>query len=32
VLGIEHRRDESLPGDGDRRRYGQTAITFFRRD
>ena len=32
VLGIEHRRDESLPGDGERRRYGQTAITFFRRD
>jgi len=32
VLGIEHRRDETLPGDGDRRRYGQTAITFFRRD
>ena len=32
VLGIEHRRDESLPGDGDRRIYGQTAITFFRRD
>jgi 16S rRNA (guanine966-N2)-methyltransferase len=32
VLGIEHRRDESLPGDGDRRRYGQTSITFFRRD
>ena len=32
VLGIEHRRDETLPGDGDRRIYGQTAITFFRRD
>jgi 16S rRNA (guanine966-N2)-methyltransferase len=32
VLGIEHRRDEELPGDGDRRRYGQTAITFYRRD
>jgi len=32
VLGIEHRRDETLPGDGDRRRYGQTAITFYRRD
>ena len=31
VLGIEHRRDEHLPGDGDRRQYGQTAITFFRR-
>ena len=32
VLGIEHRRSESLPGEGDRRQYGQTAITFFRRD
>jgi 16S rRNA (guanine966-N2)-methyltransferase len=32
VLGIEHRRDEPLPGDGERRRYGQTAITFYRRD
>jgi 16S rRNA (guanine966-N2)-methyltransferase len=32
VLGIEHRRDEALPGDGERRRYGQTAITFYRRD
>src|SRR3982751_6039864 len=31
ILGIEHRRDESLPGDGERRRYGQTAITFYRR-
>ena len=30
VLGIEHRRGERLPGDGDRRQYGQTAITFFR--
>jgi len=32
MLGIEHRRDETLPGDGDTRRYGQTAITFYRRD
>jgi 16S rRNA (guanine966-N2)-methyltransferase len=32
VLGIEHRRDERLPGDGDRRQYGQTAITFYRRE
>ena len=32
VLGIEHRRDEKLPGHGDTRRYGQTAITFYRRD
>jgi 16S rRNA (guanine966-N2)-methyltransferase len=30
VLGIEHRIDELLPGDGDRRRYGDTAVTFFR--
>jgi 16S rRNA (guanine966-N2)-methyltransferase len=32
VLGIEHRRDERLPGDGERRQYGQTAITLNRRD
>ena len=32
LLGVEHRRTERLPGDGDRRQYGQTAITFFRRD
>ena len=32
VLGIEHRRDEQLPGAEDTRRYGQTAITFYRRD
>lgn len=32
VLGIEHRRNERLPGEGDRRQYGQTAITFYRRD
>lgn len=31
ILGVEHRRDELLPGDGERRRYGQTAITFYRR-
>jgi 16S rRNA (guanine966-N2)-methyltransferase len=30
VLGIEHRVDEQLPGSGDRRRYGDTVITFFR--
>jgi len=30
ILGIEHRIDEVLPGNGDRRRYGGTAITFFR--
>ena len=32
VLGIEHRRTERLPGDGDTRRYGQTALTFYRRN
>jgi 16S rRNA (guanine966-N2)-methyltransferase len=32
VLGIEHRRDEPLPGGGERRKYGQTAITFYRHD
>jgi 16S rRNA (guanine966-N2)-methyltransferase len=32
VLGVEHRRTERLPGDGERRHYGQTAITFYRRD
>jgi 16S rRNA (guanine966-N2)-methyltransferase len=32
LLGIEHRRSERLPGDGERRQYGQTAITFYRRD
>jgi len=30
VLGIEHRATERLPGDGDRRRYGNTVITFYR--
>jgi len=30
ILGIEHRATEVLPGDGDRRRYGGTAITFYR--
>jgi 16S rRNA (guanine966-N2)-methyltransferase len=29
VLGIEHRVRDTLPGDGDRRRYGNTAITFY---
>lgn len=32
VLGVEHRRMERLPGDAERRQYGQTAITFYRRD
>ena len=30
VLGIEHAAAESMPGDGDTRRYGDTALTFFR--
>jgi 16S rRNA (guanine966-N2)-methyltransferase len=30
LLGIEHRVDETLPGDGDRRKYGGTVITFYR--
>jgi 16S rRNA (guanine966-N2)-methyltransferase len=30
ILGIEHRVNEDLPGDGERRRYGGTVITIFR--
>lgn len=30
ILGVEHRRYERMPGDGARREYGQTAITFYR--
>jgi 16S rRNA (guanine966-N2)-methyltransferase len=30
ILGIEHRASERLPGDGDRRKYGNTVITFYR--
>lgn len=30
LLGIEHRQDETLPGDGERRKYGHTVITFYR--
>jgi 16S rRNA (guanine966-N2)-methyltransferase len=30
ILGVEHRAYDRLPGDGERRKYGQTAITFFR--
>jgi 16S rRNA (guanine966-N2)-methyltransferase len=29
VLGIEHRARDTMPGEGDRRRYGNTAITFY---
>lgn len=30
VIGIEHRVNEQLPGNGDRRKYGGTVITFYR--
>jgi 16S rRNA (guanine966-N2)-methyltransferase len=30
ILGVEHPVNEDLPGEGERRRYGQTVITFFR--
>jgi len=30
ILGIEHRASEKLPGDGERRKYGNTVITLFR--
>lgn len=30
VLGIEHRFNETLPGEGERRKYGGTIITFYR--
>ncbi len=30
ILGVEHRRDEHLPGEGTRRVYGDTVITIFR--
>jgi 16S rRNA (guanine966-N2)-methyltransferase len=30
VLGIEHRADEVLPGNPDRRVYGDTAVSFYR--
>jgi 16S rRNA (guanine966-N2)-methyltransferase len=29
VLGIEHRRDETLPGEPDTRRYGGTSLSFY---
>ena len=31
VLTIEHRVDEILPGNGERRKYGDTVVTNFRR-
>jgi 16S rRNA (guanine966-N2)-methyltransferase len=30
ILGIEHRASEKLPGDGERRKYGNSVITFYR--
>lgn len=30
LLGVEHRVGETLPGEGERRKYGGTVITFFR--
>lgn len=30
IFGIEHAADTVLPGDGELRRYGSTALTFFR--
>ena len=32
VLGVEHDVHEALPGDGDTRSYGGTAITLYRRE
>jgi 16S rRNA (guanine966-N2)-methyltransferase len=32
VLGVEHRAFEKMPAGGDMRRYGTTAITFYRAD
>ena len=29
VLGLEHRRDETLPGEPDVRRYGGTSLSFY---
>lgn len=31
LLGIEHRVGETLPGEGERRKYGGTVITFYER-
>ena len=30
ILGIEHRHDDPVPAGGDSRRYGDTALTFYR--
>ena len=30
ILGLEHEATEMMPSDGDTRRYGDTALTFYR--
>ncbi len=30
ILGVEHSAQEMMPGEGDTRRYGDTALTFYR--
>ena len=30
ILAIEHAADEAVPAGGDTRRYGDTALTFYR--
>ena len=30
ILAVEHEAGEAMPGDGDSRRYGDTALTFYR--
>ncbi|MCU0624361.1 MAG: hypothetical protein MUF53_10960, partial [Gemmatimonadaceae bacterium] len=30
VLSVEHRADDPMPAGGETRRYGDTAITFYR--
>ena len=32
LLGVEHRAFETMPAGADRRRYGETAISFYRTD
>jgi len=32
VLGVEHAARDAMPPGGDTRRYGDTAITFYRLD
>ena len=30
ILALEHEAGEAMPGEGDTRRYGDTALTFYR--